>query len=286
MSKNSEFLNKYKRLVLEYTNVAGAFDVSEDGEEDMGSGPSMGGDPAMGGDPSMSGDPSMGGDPAMGGDPSMGGEPSMGGDPAMGGDPSMGGDSSMGGDPAMGGDPNGGQGAEGFNPEGGDPNMGLDGMGGQNSTNGGDTMQPDDEVIDVDDLTKSQEKAEEKIDKMNAKFEKLMGAVEILIKQNKERDRQEAEAAAQMKAELEKRIPTPQQRMTMRSTKSAPYSMTPNEYMNNYAPENYSDADDNNGADDMQYKITKDDIDRFTDYNSIANDLDIEHQGLRDILGF
>ena len=51
MSKNSEFLNKYKRLVLEYTNVAGAFDVSEDGEEDMGSGPSMGGDPAMGGDP-------------------------------------------------------------------------------------------------------------------------------------------------------------------------------------------------------------------------------------------
>ena len=250
MSKNSEFLNKYKRLVLEYTNVAGAFDVSEDGEEDMGSGPSMGGDPAMGGDSAMGGDPAMGGDSAMGGDP------------------------------------NGGQGAEGFNPEGGDPNMGLDGMGGQNSTNGGDTMQPDDEVIDVDDLTKSQEKAEEKIDKMNAKFERLMGAVETLIKQNKERERQEAEAAAQMKAELEKRIPTPQQRMTMRSTKSAPYSMTPNEYMNNYAPENYSDADDNNGADDMQYKITKDDIDRFTDYNSIANDLDIEHQGLHDILGF
>ncbi len=274
MSKNSEFLNKYKRLVLEYTNVAGAFDVSEDGEEDMGNGPSMGGDPAIGGDSAMGGDPSMGGDPAMGGDSSMGGGPAMGGDPSMSGDPSMGGD------------PNGGQGAEGFNPEGGDPNMGLDGMGGQNSMNGGDTMQTDDEVIDVDDLTKSQEKAEEKIDKMNAKFEKLMGAVETLIKQNKERERQETEAAAQMKAELEKRIPTPQQRMTMRSTKSAPYSMTPNEYMNNYAPENYSDADDNNGADDMQYKITKDDIDRFTDYNSIANDLDIEHQGLRDILGF
>ena len=280
MSKNSEFLNKYKRLVLEYTNVAGAFDVSEDGDEDMGGGPSMGGDPAMGGDSAMGGDPSMSGDPSMGGDSAMGGDPSMNSDPAMGGDPSMGGGS------AMGGGPNGGQGAEGFNPEGGDPNMGLDGMGGQNSMNGGDTMQPDDEVIDVDDLTKSQEKAEEKIDKMNAKFEKLMGAVETLIKQNKERDRQEAETAAQMKSELEKRIPTPQQRLTMRSTKSAPYSMTPNEYMNNYAPENYSDADDNNGADDMQYKITKDDIDRFTNYDSIANDLDIEHQGLRDILGF
>ena len=252
MSKNSEFLNKYKRLVLEYTNVAGAFDVSEDGEEDMGSGPSMGGDPAMGGDSAMGGDPSMNSDPAMGGDPSMGG----------------------------------GQSPEGFNPQGGDPNAGMEGMGGDTGMTGGETMQSDDEVIDVDDLTKSQEQAEKKIDKMNDKFEKLMGAVETLIAQNKEMERREAEAKAEFQAELDKRIPTPQQRMTMRSTKSSPYSMSPNEYMNNYAPENYSDADDNNGADDAQYQITKDDIDRFTDYNSIAKDLDIEHQGLRDILGF
>ena len=111
-------------------------------------------------------------------------------------------------------------------------------------------------------------------------------AVNMLIKQNSEREAKEREAQMQMKAELEKRIPTPQQRMSMRSTKSSPYSMTPNEYMNNYAPDNYSDADDNNGADDMQYKITKDDIDRFTDYNSIMKDLDVEHQGLKDILGF
>jgi hypothetical protein len=81
-------------------------------------------------------------------------------------------------------------------------------------------------------------------------------------------------------------MPTPQQRMTMRSTKSAPYNMTPNEYMNNYAPDNYSAEDDNNGADDMQYKITKGDIDNFTDYNSIIRDLDVEHQGLKDILGY
>jgi hypothetical protein len=93
-------------------------------------------------------------------------------------------------------------------------------------------------------------------------------------------------AKSEFKSELEKRMPTPQQRMTMRSTKSAPYSMTPNEYMNNYAPENYSPEDDNNGADDMQYKITKGDIDNFTDYNSIIKDLDVEHQGLKDILGY
>ena len=242
MSNNSEFLKKYKRCLYEYVNAAGSYDVSEEGEEEMGN------DPAMGG-----------GDPAMGG-----------------GDPSMG----------------GGQSPEGFNPQGGDPNAGMEGMGGDTGMGsdpgmaGGETMQSDDEVIDVDDLTKSQEQAEKKIDKMNDKFEKLMGAVETLIAQNKEMERREAEAKAEFQAELDKRIPTPQQRMTMRSTKSSPYSMSPNEYMNNYAPENYSDADDNNGADDAQYQITKDDIDRFTDYNSIARDLDIEHQGLRDILGF
>ena len=275
---NKDFLKKYKRCLYEYTNAAGAFDLTEEGDEmDAQQGGAPDGGMPMGGDHNA-----MGGDPnAMGGDPSMMGDPN-----AMGGDPGM-----MG-DPAMGGAENG---VEGFNPEGGDPNaMGGDpGMMGGPNAMGGEMMQPDDEVIDVDDLTQSQEKAEEKIDAMNSKFEKLMGAVETLIKQNAQREKEAAEAErrsaeqqARLEAELEKRIPTPQQRMTMRSTKSAPYAMTPNEYMNNYAPDNYSDADDNNGADDMQYQITKDDIDRFTDYNSIAKELDIAHQGLNDILNF
>lgn len=268
MSNNSEFLKKYKRCLYEYVNAAGSYDVSEEGEEEMGGAP-MDGDPTMSGENPNAGMEGMGGDPAMSGDPAMGGE-----------DPNTGMEG-MGGDPAM----SGGQGPEGFDPQGGDPNAGMEGMGGDPAMSG-ETMQSDDEVIDVDDLTKSQEQAEKKIDKMNDKFEKLMGAVETLIAQNKEMERREAEAKAEFQAELDKRIPTPKQRMTMRSTKSSPYSMSPNEYMNNYAPENYSDADDNNGADDAQYQITKDDIDRFTDYNSIARDLDIEHQGLRDILGF
>ena len=281
MSKHytlNEYKEKFKRCIMEYTNAAGSFDIDEEGE-DQNEMPMGGEDPNMGGgDPMMGGDQNMGGgDPMMGGDQNMGGE-----DPMMGGDQNMGGE-----DPNMG---NGEQSPEGFNPE-GDPNTGLEGMG-SNPNMGGDEvpmdngMEPDDEVIDVDDLTKSQEKAEKKIDKMNDKFEKLMGAINTLIKMNAERDKKEIESQEKLKAEIDKRMPTPQQRLTMRSTKSAPYSMTPNEYMNNYAPENYSDADDNNGADDAQYQITKDDIDRFTDYNSIAKDLDIEHQGLRDILGF
>ena len=265
MDKN-RILEKYKRCLYEYTNAAGSFDISEDGDEvDMQQGGAPEGEMPTGGDPN-----------AMGGDPNMMGDPNaMGGDPNMMGDPN-----------AMGGTAE--DGVEGFNPEGSDPNM----MGDPNAM-GGEAMQPNDEVIDVDDLTKAQESAEEKIDAMNSKFEKLMGAVEVLVKQNAQREKEAAEAErraaeqqANLEAELEKRIPTPQQRMTMRSTKSAPYAMTPNEYMNNYAPDNYSDEDDNNGADDMQYQITKDDIDRFTDYASIAKELNVNHQGLHDILGF
>ena len=271
---NKEFLTKYKRCLYEYTNAAGSFELSEEGEEmEM----------PQGGAPEGEMTPEAGAD--MGGAmPDPEGEAQMGGEMPM--------------DPGMGAE--GGAGVEGFNPEGQEQPM--DGMGaeadGMNPEMGGempmgDTMQPNDEVIDVDDLTQSQESAEKKIDAMNAKFEKLMGAVEVLVKQNAQREKEAADAErraseqqAKLEAELEKRIPTPQQRMTMRSTKSAPYAMTPNEYMNNYAPENYSAEDDNNGADDMQYQITKDDIDRFTDYASIAKELDVDHQNLHDILGF
>ena len=268
---NKKYLDKFNRCIYEYTSLGAVLD---EGDEEMG------GDMPM--DPGMEGGAPEGGDMPM--DPGMEGGTPEGGDMPM--------------EPGMeGGAPEGG--VEGFNPEGEEGPM--DGMGGDPNAEGGDmpmepgmdTMQPDDEVIDVDDLTKSQESAEKKIDAMNSKFEKLMGAVEVLIKQNAEKDKAAAEAEkranerqAQIEAELEKRMPTPQQRMTMRSTKSAPYSMSPNEYMNNYAPDNYSDADDNNGADDTQYQITKDDIDRFTDYASIAKELDVDHQGLHDILGF
>lgn len=278
-----EYMKKFKRCILEYTNPAGAFSVSEEGEDDMMQDGAPGGDPMGGGDPNA-----MGGDP-MGGDPSMGGAP--GGDP-MGGDPSMGGGdpNAMGGDPnAMGGDPNaqGGTPPEGFAPQGVNQGEPMDGMGGDPNAMGGDSngMGGDDEVIDVDDLTSSQEETEKKVDALSGKFERLMSSLDNLEKRISDIDSHTNEYLGKLESEFEKRNPTPLQRMTMRSTKSAPYAMTPNEYMNNYAPENYSDADDNNGADDPQYQITKGDIDGITDYASIARELDGK-MGLHDILGY
>ncbi len=285
-----EYIDKFNRLILEYTSPS--FSVEEDGEDDMAQGGAPDTGMAPGGD--------MGGgapDAGMGGpDAGMGGgmDPSMGGDPnAMGGDPNA-----MGG-PDAGAAPGGDMGGEatppeGFAPQGVDQNAGLDGMGGDPNAQGGmdpsmggdpNAMGGDDEVIDVDDLTDSQEETEKKVDALSGKFERLMSSLDGLEKRISDIDTHTNEYLAKLGAEIEKRNPTPLQRMTMRSTKSAPYSMTPNEYMNNYAPDNYSDADDNNGADDPQYKITKGDIDDFTDYSSVMKDLGGKFD-LHNILGY
>ena len=273
MTKNSinEIKSNFRHLV-EYVSP-------RDGVDEVGEDPNaMGGaDPAMGSDPNAMG----GADPAMGGDPNaMGGA-----DPAMGGDPNA-----MGGaDPAMGGDPNamgGGQSPEGFAPQGVDQGMGMDGMGGDHAMGGGETPGPEDDVIEIDDLTDAQEDTEHKVDALTSKFERLMSSIDSIEKRINDIDAHTNQYLGSLKGEMEKRNPTPMQRLTMRSTKSSPYSMTPNEYMNNYAPENYSDESDNNGADDPQYKITKGDIDDFVDYNSIAKDIANNKLGLKDILGY
>ena len=146
-----------------------------------------------------------------------------------GGDPNAGGDA-MGGDPmAMGGDPN----AMGGAPMGGDPNA----MGGDQNMPG-----PNDDVVEIDDLTDAQEDTDKKVDSLTSKFEKLMSSIDGIEKRINDIDAHTNQYLGALKGEIEKRNPTPMQRLTMRSTKSAPYDMTPNEYMNNYAPENYSDG--------------------------------------------
>ena len=58
---------------------------------------------------------------------------------------------------------------------------------------GGEPMQPDDEVIDVDELTDSQEETEKEVAKINSKFDKVIkaiGAFEELLRSNDEKNRQ------------------------------------------------------------------------------------------------
>ena len=213
-------------------------------------------------------------------DPMNGANPSMGGngmaDPMAGGDPSMGGDmnAGMGGDPSM--DGGEAQPPQGFNPQGGEQEQ----LGATPET---DPNQEEEEVIDVDDLTNSQEETEKKIDALSDKFERLIGMLDGFEKQiDSSNERMET-----LRAEIEKRNPTPVEKMSIRAKNSYPFNITPDEYWKDKeATSNYSPEDDNNGADDPVYQITKDDIDNISDWNSIYKSLDDKHDSLRDLFGY
>ena len=270
-----ENYESFRRLV-EYTNAGPSGVMAEAGDENQP-------DPMAGGDPSMGGGAPAGPDPMAGGDPSMGGgmDPAMGGgDPGMmGGDPSMGGGAPQ--DPGMaGGDPSmeGGeaQPPQGFSPQGEQPEQ----LGATPET---DPNAEEEEVIDVDDLTDSQEETEKKIDALSDKFERLIGMLDGFEKQiDSSNERMET-----LRAEIEKRNPTPVEKMSIRAKNSYPFNITPDEYwQDKEATSNYSPEDDNNGADDPVYQITKDDIDNISDWNAIYKSLDDKHDSLRDLFQY
>ena len=268
-----ENYESFRRLV-EYTNAGPSGVMAEAGDENQP-------DPMAGPDPSMGGGAPAGPDPMAGGDPSMGGgmDAGMGGDPGMmGGDPSMGGapadPNAMGGDPSMGGE--NAQPPQGFSPQGGEQEQ----LGVTPET---DPNQEEEEVIDVDDLTNSQEETEKKIDALSDKFERLIGMLDGFEKQiDSSNERMEI-----LKAEIEKRNPTPIEKMSIRAKNSYPFNITPDEYWKDKeATSNYSPEDDNNGADDPVYQITKNDIDNISDWNQIYKSLDDKHDSLRDLFGY
>ena len=218
---------------------------------------------AMGGDPNM-----MGGDPnMMGGDPN-GGMPPMGDDPnAMGGDPNM-----------MGGDPNGAM------PPMDDPNM----MGGEEDIEDIDIEeeQPGDEVVDVDELTQSQEATEFKVDNVDDKLNKVL---KIISKFN---DAIEAndQKIEDLKKEFQKRNPTAEETLNLRSLASYPFSERPDEYWKKQQQEhpNYnviSDNDVSTADEQKEFEIRKGDIDNFNE-RDIMKSLGESHIKLSDFLQF
>ena len=218
-------------------------------------------------------------------DPNAGGAP--GGDPnAMGGGAPGGPDGGMPGADPMGGgmpgaDPMGG-GMPGADPMGGDP-MGEDPIGGEP----GD----EDEVIDVDDLTKAQEKVNDKVNsvgrdlgKVDSRIEKLIGAIEgleaMFDKNNQE--------ISDLKKEFEKRNPTQTEKLNLRSLDSYPFKVRPTDYWRDKAENsNYSAYADNSEPTTQEYVITNNDIDDFTEReiaDSFSLDDDLE-QNIKKIFG-
>ena len=227
-------------------------------------------------------DPMAGG--AMGADPMAGG--AMPADPMAGGaapaDPMAGAAA-----PAPAADPNAAQGAPGFDPQ----PQGNDEDPNATAEESFDEATPDnaqqeggeeDEVIDVDELVDGQKRNEEAIDKLTDKFERFLEKFSEFQGELKSN----AEFMENLQSEFEKRNPTSVEKLTMRSLQSKPFQETPEEYMANDAPENYSPADDQNGVGEPRYTITRDDVRNATDYSSIAKTLrDNENSTLKTLLG-
>ena len=194
---------------------------------------------------------------------------------AMGGqDPNaMGGADPMGGggmpqDPnAMGGqDPNAMGGA--------DPNA----MGGDmNDPMGGDPMtgesEDDGETIDIDGLTKAQDKLNVKqnhigrdLSKVDTRIDTLIDTINNLLSKV-DSNNNEIEA---LKAEFEKRNPTQTEKLNLRSLDSYPFNVKPNEFWAEKAKQGgYEAYADNDEPTTKEYVITNDDVDNPSD--DIAN---------------
>ena len=181
---------------------------------------------------------------AIGSDPSQ--DPSaMGGDPSMGADPSA-----MGGDPSMGADPSA---------------MGVDpsAMGGDESEG-----QDDGDTIDIDGLTRAQDKLNVKqnhvgmdLSKVDTKIKTLIDTIQNL--QDKlDANNSEIES---LKSEFEKRNPTQTEKLNLRSLDSYPFNVKPNEYWEKKARQGgYDTYSDNDEPTSKEYVITNNDVDNPT----------------------
>lgn len=127
-----------------------------------------------------------------------------------------------------------------------------------------DMAHPDDEVIDIDDLTNSQEASEYKIDGVDDKLTKLLTIASKFAKAIEDNDNK----INDLKAEVERRNPTDIERINIRSQNSQPFSVNPGEYWNGVRAKNpnYQVVSDNEvspNEEDKLYTITNDDIKDF-----------------------
>ena len=243
-----EDINRF-RSIMEYIMPTG--DVLEDGGDPNADPNAQGGAPAMGGGPSMGG--------GMPEDPNAMGDGMPTAPNAQGGAPVMGDDSSMGGDPNT-----QQEGPEGFNPQPEaaptDPNL----------TAGTEQPGPDDNVLDIDDLTSAQEDTNVAIQGLDSKFEKLVGTIDKFINAINKNDAE----IQNLKSELEKRNPTPLEKLDLRSVNdSFPYNVKPTDYWKEKeTTSNYRVGGD--GEPEKQYELHLSDIDNTSDWKSISDSLD------------
>jgi hypothetical protein len=248
------------RMLCEYS-----FNIAEDDGEEAPEMNDQEGVPNEGNDEGMPNDMNM---PANGGDMPQNGGMEPEGDMPQGDNANMEG------------------GAPGFNPEEGagseSGNQDMPGM-------EGEPMQDDDEVIDVDELTQSQEETEEKVEDIHVTMEKGFDKLPNIVNKLDKMIDASTSNMEQIRQEIEKRNPTPVEKLNMRAANdSYPFNVSPSEYWKEKEmTSNYRIGGDENEGDAKQYTITQGDIDKITDFRTISKDLnDSEfNQNLLNIFG-
>lgn len=146
-------------------------------------------------------------------------------------------------------------------------------------------MESGDEVIDVDELTQSQEATEYKLDGVDDRLSKIYAVVQKFSDQLERNE----ESIMALKDEFEKRNPTEEEKLNLRSQSSYPYSETPKDYWDKKTQENphYNVMYNNEvspSEEQKKFEITKSDISGLN-MKSISDTLDID-QSLNKYLGF
>ena len=172
-----------------------------------------------------------------------------------------------------------GQSPEGFNPqvEGGED------MGDITQGDFDDGIGPDDEVVDITDLTDAQDETNKKVKKLGFNLDKTFKQIEDFEKLIQSTN----DKIGELQKEFERRNPTQQEKLSARAAVSYPFNVTPEDYWKDKEKtSNYSLDDDNNGDEQEQYTITAKDIDD-NNWKSIADSMsldDILHQTIGNTL--
>jgi len=149
-----------------------------------------------------------------------------------------------------------------------------------------DTEQPGDEVVDVDELTQSQEATEFKVDNVDDKLNKVLD----VISKFKDAIAANDQKIEDLKHEFAKRNPTAEETLNLRSLASYPFSERPDKYWKKQQEEhpNYnviSDNDVSTSDEQEEFEIRKSDLDNFNE-RDILKSLGENHIKLSDFLQF
>lgn len=149
-----------------------------------------------------------------------------------------------------------------------------------------DEMNSDDTVIDVDDLTNSQEATEYKIDGVDDKLTRMLSVLTKFSAALEASDKK----IDDLRQEFEKRNPSEQEKLNIRSQASYPYSETPKDYWDAKTANNphYNvmyDNDVSTAKEQEKFDITNDDI-KNSNLKSVADSFDLDNMKLDDFMKF